>query len=329
MPELDVEADAVVDAIDDALIVLDEDGDIIDYNEAFADAVRADRTESVSAALDDCPALKTHLQQREEGVVAVETPDRKQYYNLGISTIDTVTDGVLVVLRDVTDEQRHCRELERENEQLDQFASLISHDLRNPLDVAIGRTTAVGEITNDAEVKTHVDEIRSSHSRMLRIIQDVLTLARQGQHIDDKATVQLADAATDAWQHVDTDGATLDLQTDQAVLADRNRLVQVFENLFRNSVEHGADSASTTVTVAVGTLGDSQGFYVADDGTGIDPSIRSQVLEAGFSDEDSTGLGLAIVSKVVDAHGWDVTVCDSESGGARFEFSGVERPETQ
>ena len=71
-------------------------------------------------------------------------------------------------------------------------------------------------------------------------------------------------------------------------------------------------------------LDDGTGFYVADDGTGIDPDLRGQVLEAGFSETSNTGLGLAIVSNIAEAHGWDVTVTESESGGARFDFTGVE-----
>jgi len=81
------------------------------------------------------------------------------------------------------------------------------------------------------------------------------------------------------------------------------------------------------VTVTVGSLED--GFYVADDGPGIPEADREKVFESGYStDGDGTGLGLAIVRRIAQAHGWDVTLTTSESGGARFEFHGVERPDS-
>jgi signal transduction histidine kinase len=93
-----------------------------------------------------------------------------------------------------------------------------------------------------------------------------------------------------------------------------------------DSVEHGGDSAnghtSAGVNVTVGALDD--GFYVADDGPGIPESERDDVFEAGYStNEDGTGFGLDIVREIVEAHGWTIAVTESESGGARFEITGL------
>ncbi|MFB6078318.1 MAG: sensor histidine kinase, partial [Halarchaeum sp.] len=105
------------------------------------------------------------------------------------------------------------------------------------------------------------------------------------------------------------------------VLADPSRLGQLFENLFRNAVEHGGDD----VTVTVGDLDD--GFYVEDDGPGIPADEREVVFEPGYSNEaDGTGLGLAIVEQTAAGHDWTLTVSESSAGGARFEITGVESP---
>ncbi|WP_340099100.1 sensor histidine kinase [Salinibaculum salinum] len=329
MAGLDLEASVVVDAIDDALVVLNEAGDVLDCNEAFATLVApdgGDDIDRIEAGLDGYPALREQLERGNEGIVPIETGDDICYYQLTISTIDgeTGSDPTLAVLHDVTAQQRQQTKLEQQNEQLDRFASFITHDLRNPLDVAIGRTTAIAELVDDPQVEKHIEEIRASHTRLVRIIQDVLTLARQGQSIDKKSDVTLANTARNAWDHVETAHAVLDVQTEQTVRADRNRLEQIFENLFRNSVAHGSSSESGTVTVTVGTIADGGGFFVADDGPGIDEDVREKVLEPGFSDENGTGLGLAIVSNIAAAHGWDVTVTAAESGGAQFEFTGVD-----
>jgi signal transduction histidine kinase len=104
-----------------------------------------------------------------------------------------------------------------------------------------------------------------------------------------------------------------------ALEAEWQRLRQLFENLFRNAVEHGGDQVSVTI----GELED--GFYVADDGPGIPAEDRQSVFEYGESTaEDGTGLGLAIVRRVAEAHGWTVSVTDSDTGGARLEVSGID-----
>jgi signal transduction histidine kinase len=121
------------------------------------------------------------------------------------------------------------------------------------------------------------------------------------------------------------------------VTADATRLQQLFENLFRNSVEHGSTNdrraeragdtaehgshAADTLTVSLGRLDDDEGFYLADDGPGIDPERRDRIFELGHTDADGgSGLGLAIVREITDAHGWTVTVTASDSGGARFDI---------
>lgn len=77
--------------------------------------------------------------------------------------------------------------------------------------------------------------------------------------------------------------------------------------------------------ITLGTLPD--GFYFADDGVGIPADKRAAVFESGYSSSATgTGLGLNIVQQIVDAHGWQLTLRESESGGTRFDFIGVEVP---
>jgi signal transduction histidine kinase len=102
-------------------------------------------------------------------------------------------------------------------------------------------------------------------------------------------------------------------------MADADRLVQVFENLLQNSADHGG----ADVTVRVGPLED--GFYVEDDGPGVPEADRERVFEHGYTTrEDGMGYGLSIVRSVVGAHGWDIRVTGSGTGGARFEITGID-----
>ncbi|MFB6197903.1 MAG: sensor histidine kinase, partial [Halobacteriaceae archaeon] len=120
-------------------------------------------------------------------------------------------------------------------------------------------------------------------------------------------------------KNVDTREATLNTDTPGVIRADRSRLKQVLENLIRNAVEHGGDG----VTVSVGAM--DGGFYVADTGPGIPETEREEIFEAGYSTTaDGTGFGLKIAEQIAEAHGWEITVTESEQGGTRFEFTGVE-----
>ncbi|MDQ2056346.1 PAS domain S-box protein [Halobellus sp. H-GB7] len=205
-------------------------------------------------------------------------------------------------------------ELQRQNERLDEFASVVAHDLRNPLSVAIGFLEVVEE-TGDLD---HLDRVESAHDRMERLIDDLLTLARGETTITDPEHIDLDTVTTEAWGYVDTADATLTVSDAVPTVAgDASRLTQLFENLFRNAIEHGG----ADVAVAVGPLEDRTGFYVEDDGDGIPPAKREEVFEHGVtSSEGGTGFGLSIVADIVKAHGWTVSVTDGSNGGARFEF---------
>ena len=172
--------------------------------------------------------------------------------------------------------------------------------------------------------------IESSLDRMEILIGDLLNLARKGVTVEDPDTVSLRGVATAAWRSVDTGDATLDVQEDRLTLASESRLQQLFENLFRNSVEHGSTDGRLTVTVGVIDGEDvgadrAVGFAVADDGDGIPEDLRDRVFTAGeTTHEDGTGFGLAIVKSISEAHGWTVDLTSSADGGARFELTGVE-----
>ena len=232
--------------------------------------------------------------------------------------------GLLGYSVDITDRKAYEEKLEQQNERLDEFASLISHDLRNPLTVALGRTTFLQEMC-DGKVAEQLAVVADSLDRIEQIIENTLTLARKGDAVGDMAAVSLAEVAGNCWQAVDTAEATLDFKQELTVSGDANRLKHVFENLFRNAVEHG--TANVTITIG---RNDGTGFYVEDDGPGIPEDDRDTVFEAGYTSErDGTGLGLAIVKRIAEAHGWEVTVTDGANGGARFEFENVEFADIQ
>lgn len=221
----------------------------------------------------------------------------------------------VAINRDITGRMRQKEKLERQNERLDEFASVVSHDLRNPLNVALGRI----ELARDDCESPHLASVKGALDRMERLIDDVLTLARQGETISDIEPVSLQSVCDDAWAQIDSVDAELLVQTQQSFYADRSRLQQLLENLLRNAIEHGGSA----VTITIG--GCDGGFYVEDTGKGIPADARRNLFESGYTTaEDGTGLGLAIVRRIVNAHGWDISATNGKEGGARFEITGVE-----
>jgi signal transduction histidine kinase len=241
-------------------------------------------------------------------------------------------DESLAAYIDITDQKRTEEQLRRKNEQLTEFADVISHDLRNPLSVAIGRLELVSEEFESDDL----DRVREAHARMKELIENVLNLAKHGQTIDEPEPVELAETVSRCWNTISTSDAVLNVEiaADRTILADENRLRQLFSNLVRNAVEHGAtgdrpraddavEHAAPDVTITIGEL--PGGFHVSDDGPGIPESELDRIFDSGYTTvESGTGFGLSIVQEIASAHGWSVAVTESEGGGARFEFTGVE-----
>ena len=239
--------------------------------------------------------------QLEGAVVFDASPDRV-WSDEEVRLLETVT---TLTARSM-ERREQARELRRQNERLEQFASVVSHDIRNPLNVATGWLDLAREGNDEA-----FDRVENALGRMEQLTEDVLTLARDGADVGETERVTVTSVARRAWERVDTDEASLTVEPVGEVEADESRLASVFENLFRNSVEHGGSD----VRVTVGPT--DRGFYVADDGPGL-PSEEALFEWGTTTESDGSGLGLAIVGRVAEGHGWDVSTHDDD--GARFEF---------
>ncbi|WP_232702626.1 PAS domain S-box protein [Halobacterium wangiae] len=250
--------------------------------------------------------------------------------HLALRPFDEEFRGTIGVLRDVTERKRRERELEARNERLNEFASVVSHDLRSPLNVATGWLEQYRQHEDDDAL----DRVEGSLDRIDEILEELLALARDGTAGRDTDEVALQVAAISAWDSVDTGDAQLSLDLEGVTVeAVRGRLQELLENLFRNAVEHASPpvaqtqldgsvaEAETGVRIRVSPLEDREGFFVADDGPGIPDDEREDVFEMGYTTAaDGTGFGLAIVENIAENHGWSVSLGESEDGGARFEF---------
>lgn len=235
-----------------------------------------------------------------------------------ITSSDPTPGGYYVVnTRDISTQKEREQELEEINEQLEQFASLVSHDLRNPLAIAQGRV----ELAQETGDISHLEPVAQAHERMQALVDDLLLLAQTGDAVGELEWVNPETVAEACLQTVDTNDISVDIDIRGELKADRLRFQQLLENLIHNAVEHGENAA----TVTIGELPDENGFYVADDGVGIDNDLADRIFESGYSTrDDGTGIGLAIVRDIAEAHGWEIDITDGPDGGARFEVTGVD-----
>lgn len=208
------------------------------------------------------------------------------------------------------------RDLERQNERLEAFYDVISHDIPNHLNVATTRL----ELARTEADSDHYDPIEAAHDRIEAVLSDMRALVEQGTTVEETEFVDLGAIAQSCWENCrpEAGAATLTVRTEVTIEAGKSQLKQLLENLFWNAVDHAGD----TVVVTVGRL--DGGFYIEDDGPGIPPDERAAVLSPGYSTaDDHAGFGLAIVREIARAHDWDIDLTTGSNGGARFEFTGV------
>jgi PAS domain S-box-containing protein len=322
----------VVEALDDPVYVLDETGQFEYVNDAFAELVGYDKDRILGAPTDlvkDEDTVET-AEEMLGRLLSSDGPESVRFEteihprsgdpipcedHMGVLPYEGKSfNGSVGVLRDISERKAREETLEQQNDQLEKFTSVVSHDLRNPLNIAEGH---LGLAQQECD-STHLASVARAHDRMHALIDDLLALAQADETGAETAPVALARAITQSWAGVETANASLETNVSRTIAADEGRLKQLLENLIRNAVEHGG----ADVTVTIGELPD--GFYVEDDGRGIPEAERESIFGAGYSTNDSgTGFGLAIVEQVVDAHGWELRVTDGADGGARFEITGV------
>jgi len=273
---------------------------------------------------DDVDDLKKGMQKVSEG-----HPEQMEYRILGETTkwveshAEPIVDETGTVVRiagfthEITERKQREIELREKNERLERFASIVSHDLRNPLSVADGYLDMEREQSDSENLETVADALNRMHT----LIDEMLTLAREGQEVTETKPVLLETVVRSSWNNIDQQNASLRIDTNVQIKADRIRLGQVFENLFRNAIEHGGES----VTITVDMLDSEAGFYVENDGEPIPDDKKEEIFETGYTtNTEGTGFGLAIIKRIVEAHDWQIRATDAHDGGARFEITGVD-----
>ncbi|ERG99782.1 MAG: signal transduction histidine kinase [Haloquadratum sp. J07HQX50] len=218
------------------------------------------------------------------------------------------------------------QELTRQNERLDEFAGIVSHDLRTPLNHAMHHTNLITE----AQASDDVESVQQSLDQIESIVDGILRLTRAGETAEVYENCVVKDIIMEVWDAMAIDEAILDCRVeDMTIKAEEIALFRFFENLFRNVNQH----TDPPRVVQVGTLpendkqiGDNSytGFFIEDNGDGISETAMGRIFEHGFTtSSDGSGYGLSIVQRIAESHGWRLSVTNGADGGARFEITGV------
>jgi PAS domain S-box-containing protein len=354
------ELESIVGALGDAVYITNKHGEYEYVNDAFTELTGYSRDEitgKTPVEFKTDPSIERANQHRNRLLsaggpskvqfeITLETKDGgfipcEEHMGIILSK-ENEFEGLAGVLRDIStlkqqeveierqqdtlegipDSEKQKGELERQKTQLDQFVSVLTHDLRNPMGIANGYL----EMVKTEDNADFVEEIEDAHDRMEAIIEDTLALFEESSAVTDKEEVEIVTIAKSAWDNVDTGNSALQIVDEFTIQCNEKRAIRLFENLYRNAVEHNNSPVRITVGQyePIHTTSCSDGenrFYVADNGVGIPEERRDEVFDFGeTSSESGTGLGLPIIERVANAHDWDVQVRESANGGAKFVF---------
>ena len=330
-PALDIGSLArqkMVESVESGIVILTTDYQVADYNSTAAEAypqLKENIGQDIRGVLPELFDNVKEVEPKES--VRTTIGDNEVEFSVTLSPIeqDGEIEGYGIILNDVTELREYSRQLEQKSEQLDQFASMVSHDLRSPINVAKTNAGFASAVADNDEVNEYAEEVNESLNRAEELIEDLLTLAREGRTIQDRQYVPVRELVENARETspLSEEQATIKIGDEMEVYADPERFRTVVENLMRNATDHVGED----VRIEVGELSESTGIYIEDDGPGVPDDKKDKIFEHGHTThDDGTGLGLSIVSSIVDAHGWKIRVIDGESlGGARFEIETGER----
>jgi len=315
----------LTDGVDDAVVYLDNDGRIRDFNgsarEIFPD-LSGRRDEPLSTVLPEVDGLLGD----EEPILERDRGEATRYYLVSDTSfsLGQADIGQLVVFTDVTETERQRRELDRQNDQLEGFAAAIRHELLNTLQIVVGRVSIAGRALDDGDVATARESLRSASAagdRMEHVVEDLSALARYGQTVERTEPVEIRDAVATAWERVETDDLSLSVDGDGEIEAESGRLVALLKNAFVFA-DHN-DAANVTVAVR------EDGFAITDDGSPPGDATSEEFMEYGGAVPDSeAGMTLPNLETIARVHGWESTVDTDYTGGVRVVVSGaaVSRP---
>jgi len=332
------------------------DGRYIEVNPAFMEMVGYSQDELLGMTHRDLTPSQFHEQdlrwiellseQRRAG------PYLKEYRHRDGHTVSVCLNGMLItgnddrtyawtMVEDISERlaaeqtlRRQSEELSRSNAELEAFAYVTSHDLRQPLRSISGYVTLLERHYGDRmdeEGRQFIQFVVDGVKRMDRLIIDVLDYARIGRLTKPMAETALNEVAEEAAFNLraalEETGGTLNIAADlPRVWADRTEMVRLLQNLTNNALKFRSPERVPCVSIRSETRNGEMTVVVEDNGIGIAPADSSRIFGIfqrlhGRTEYEGTGIGLAVCKKIVDHHRGRIWVEPAEPFGSRFCFT--------
>ena len=315
--------------------------------EKFGDRVGAICYETFHGRQVPCPLCKL-FKVLDEKTVRWEWHSRRtdETYDL-VETPLTNADGTtskLTIFRDITERKRWeaertreerlrlqlLDELERSNNELKDFAYIVSHDLKAPLraiaSLAQWLAADYGDKL-DEDGREQLELLKNRTRRMHNLIEGILTYSRIGRSKEEKDEVDLNTLVSEVIATIDPpEDIEIEVVGELPTIPfERTRMEQIFQNLLGNAALY-MDKPEGRITISCTDGGSNWRFSVADNGPGIDEKYYKKIFQIFQTlkprDEvESTGVGLTIVRKIVRMHGGEITVESKLGEGSTFHFT--------
>jgi signal transduction histidine kinase len=310
----------LVDEIDDAVLILGTDGRVRDYNDA-ALTLFPELSESITPEIEDVSEDVGTRALTDGGTVELDWNGETRYFIVSTTPISVggTEIGAGVVCTDVTEIERQRRELRRKDEQFEGFATAITHELRNSLGVVSGQAELLSRMVSESggsDLQPRVERIIEESGEIERTVEELQTLARYSQTIDETVFVDLEDVAREAVSRADVGDLDLRVEHSIEVEADRERLHELFQHAFRFAA--GNDASRVTVRGRDGK------FVIEDDGQSLERFDEAEIFAYGNPVPDpETAMMPPNVQMLATSHGWEAGIDSEHAAGTRVEISGV------
>lgn len=278
------------------------------------------------------------LHQRE---VELRRADGRRIWVSVTETLLLDSDGEVVIdglMYDVTERRRVASELRDQASDLEDFASVASHELQEPLRVAERYARLLEREAGkrlEGEAKGSLEELLSAVSRMRGLINDLLALSRvsthEGQLEECDANELVERALVDLKATVEDSGAHVTHDPLPTIVGDPSQLKQLLQNLVGNAIKFRADR-TPRVHITAREEGDEWVFSVGDNGIGIDRERREVIFQPFrrlHPKLPGTGIGLAIARRIVERHGGRIWAESEPGKGSEFSFTLPRRRNTE
>lgn len=319
----------IIESMMDGIITTDTNGKVILINTSAGDMIDAPENEiligkdalkllniseyeSIGEIIEAEDSLLVNASEDDEGLLLrAEFSKILKEENEDLSQVSTELEGYIIVLYDVTDQERQERERR-------EFVSTVSHELRTPLTTMNSYIEALEEgVINDKELAPQfIDTIHKETTRMIRMVNELMQLGKMDikeEHYDKEFIDinKLIEQISDRFEltHPEKNFIKYIPKTPIFVEGDQDKLTQVFDNIMNNAIKYSPNGKNITVRVRQNYNHNRVSISIKDEGVGI-PLVHIDKIFNRFYRVDKsrqrtmggTGLGLALAKNIVEAH---------------------------